>query len=114
MIIAFPLYGFAQTYALPNLDNLDTLVISNEPIQSKQSSVYNVSLSEKIGVSSDGKKSSKIAEGESNFLKKLNQKFDSMQIAHEVILTDQELMLDREAWHAAVHGVTKSRTRLSD
>ena len=26
----------------------------------------------------------------------------------------RQLVMDREAWHAAIHGVTKSRTRLSD
>jgi len=26
----------------------------------------------------------------------------------------QDLVMDREAWHVAVHGVTKSQTQLSD
>ena len=36
---------------------------------------------------------------------------DSMDVnLHEL----QELVMDREAWRAAIHGVAKSRTRLSD
>ena len=26
----------------------------------------------------------------------------------------REMVMDREAWHAAIHGVVKSRTQLSD
>ena len=29
-------------------------------------------------------------------------------------LNEQEMVKDREAWRAAVHGIAKSRTRLSD
>ena len=40
---------------------------------------------------------------------------DGIADSMEVSLNEfQELVMDREAWHAAIHGVTKSRTRLSD
>ena len=36
---------------------------------------------------------------------------DSMDVSLSEL---QELVMDRKAWHAAIHGVTKSQTQLSD
>ena len=36
---------------------------------------------------------------------------DSMDVSLSEL---QELVMDREAWRAVIHGVTKNRTRLSD
>ena len=36
---------------------------------------------------------------------------DSMDMS---LLELRELVMDREAWHAAIHGITKSQTQLSD
>ena len=41
----------------------------------------------------------------------LDGRIDSMDVSLSKL---QEIEKDREAWHAAVHGVTKSQTQLSD
>ena len=41
----------------------------------------------------------------------LNDITDSMDVSLSELW---QLVMDREAWHAAIHGVTKSQTRLSD
>ena len=39
---------------------------------------------------------------------------DSMDVGLSELTNSWELVMDREAWHAAIHGVAKSRTQLSD
>ena len=41
----------------------------------------------------------------------LNGIADSMEVSLSEL---QELVMDREAWHAVIHGVAKSHTRLRD
>ena len=40
---------------------------------------------------------------------------DGITDSRDVSLSElQELVIDREAWHVAIHGVAKSRTQLRD
>jgi len=44
------------------------------------------------------------------------RKCSNLILSHIVVSLSElwEMVMDREAWHAAIHEVTKSRTRLTD